>query len=118
MVAGGDFDADAPSVRGVVAADGSEALYAVVTPALSADSRRRVLLPGLDPGRRYRLEVAQPASLGPAWLIPRWLCTAPALGEGSPDSPTFARDLLAHVGLDLPTFHPEAVVIIHAVAVA
>ncbi len=121
VVAGGDFDVDAPSVRGVVAADASEALYTIVTPALSTDSRRRVTLPGLQPDRRYRIEAAQPASVGPWWLVPQWLRTAPALGEGSPDSPgspVLAGDLLTRAGLDLPTFHPERVVIVRAVAVA
>src|SRR5665647_2097347 len=74
-----------------------------------------------EPDRRYRLGTAQPASVGPWWLVPQWLRTAPALGEGSPDSPgspVLAGDLLTHMGLDLPTFHPERVVIVRAVAVA
>jgi alpha-galactosidase len=120
VVAGGDFDVDAPSVRGVVAADAGEAIYTIVTPALSTDSHRRVTLPGLNPDRRYRIEAAQPDSFGPPWLIPRWLRTAPALGDGSPDSPgsaVLAGDLLTGAGLDLPTFSPDRVLVVRAVAV-
>ena len=117
VVASGDTDPDAPSLRGVVADDGAEGLYTIVTPHLSADSRQRVTLPGLDPSRRYRLEVAQETSLGPWWLIPQWLRTAPGLGEGSASAPVLAGDLLTHAGLDLPTFHAERVVVVRALAV-
>ncbi|KGM14866.1 hypothetical protein N867_14635, partial [Actinotalea fermentans ATCC 43279 = JCM 9966 = DSM 3133] len=71
VVTDGDED-DTPSVRGVVARDGSEGVFAVVTPALSADSRRRVRLPGLDPDRSYRLAAAW-SHVAPPWLVPAWL---------------------------------------------
>lgn len=117
VVTAGDTDPDAASVRGVVAEDGSEGVWTLVTPHLSADSRRRVTLPGLAGGRRYRLEVAAPASLGPGWLTPRWLRDAPGLGEGRDDDPAYAGTLLTRAGLDLQTWAPDQVVVVHAVAV-
>ncbi|QTE30960.1 alpha-galactosidase [Pengzhenrongella sicca] len=120
VVTGGDEDPDAPTLRGVVAADGGEALYTIVTPPLSADSRRRVRLPGLRPDRRYRLEAARPATMGPGWLEPLWLRTVPALGRGAADAPgttVLSGDVLGRAGLDLPTFNPDRVLLVRAVAV-
>lgn len=116
VVAAGDLDPDAPTVRGVVAEDGSEGVFTIVTPALSADSHRRVTLPGLARDRAFRLEAAQPPSLGPGWLLPAWLRAAPPLGDRTSDAPAFPGSLLTQVGLELPTFHPERVVVVHAVA--
>lgn len=117
VVTAGDTDPDAASVRGVVAADGSAGLWTLVTPHLSADSHRRVTLPGLAGDRRYRLEVAAPSTLGPGWLAPRWLRDAPGLVQGGPDDPAFSGDLLTRAGLDLQTWTPDQVVVVRAVAV-
>ncbi|WP_082499052.1 MULTISPECIES: alpha-galactosidase [unclassified Rathayibacter] len=116
VVGSGDFDDDAPSLRGVVAQDGSEALYTVVTPSLSADSRRRLRLPGLLPGVRYRLEAARPGSLGPGWLSPRWLEGTVPL-DSDADAPSYSGSLLREAGLELPTFHGDRALVLRAVRV-
>ncbi|SMH42747.1 alpha-galactosidase [Rathayibacter oskolensis] len=116
VVGDGDFDPDAPSLRGVVAVDGSEALYTVMTPALSADSRRRLRLPGLLPEARYRVEAARPESLGPGWLSPHWLEATVAL-DSDADAPSYSGSLLREAGLDLPTFHPDRVLVLRLVRV-
>ena len=116
VVADGDFDPDAPSLRGVVAPDGSEAIYTIVTPALSADSRRRVRLPGLLAEARYRVESARPGSLGPWWLSPSWLdATAPL--DSPAEAPSYSGSLLAEAGLDLLTFHPDRALVLRLVRI-
>ena len=110
-VGGGEDDASAPSMRGVVAADRGEALYTVVTPATSADTLARIRFRGLDPERRYRLTASAPATLGPPWQVPDWL-RAPDLDEDGP-APVFSGALLSSAGLDFPTFHPERAVVVH-----
>ena len=114
VVADGDFDPDAPALRGVVAADGSEAVYTLVTPPLSADSRRRVRLPGLLPEARYRVESARPGSLGPGWLSPLWLDSTADL-DSTAEAPSYSGSLLREAGLDLPTFHPERALVLRLV---
>ncbi|AZZ53038.1 alpha-galactosidase [Rathayibacter festucae] len=116
VVGGGDSDPDAPSLRGVVATDGSEALYTLVTPALTADSRRRVRLPGLDPRARYRVEAARPGSLGPPWQSPRWLEATVPLDSDAP-APAYSGSLLGEAGLDLPTFHADRAIVLRLVRV-
>jgi alpha-galactosidase len=116
VVADGDFDPDAPALRGVVAPDGSEAIYTIVTPALSADSRRRVRLPGLLAEARYRVESARPGSLGPGWLSPAWLdATAPL--DSPAEAPSYSGSLLAEAGLDLLTFHPNRALVLRLVRI-
>jgi len=116
VVADGDFDPDAPALRGVVATDGSEAIYTIVTPPLSADSRRRIRLPGLVAEARYRVESARPGSLGPSWLSPYWLNEAAAL-DSDAEVPSYSGSLLLEAGLDLPTFHPDRAVVLRLVRV-
>ncbi|WP_208544630.1 alpha-galactosidase [Rathayibacter sp. VKM Ac-2759] len=117
VVGDGDLDPDAPSLRGVVAVDGSEALYTVMTPTLSADSRRRLRLPGLLPEARYRIEAARPGSLGPGWLSPRWLERTAALDSGD-DAPAYSGSLLREAGLELPTFHGDRALVLRLVRTA
>ena len=116
VVADGDFDPDAPALRGVVAPDGSEAIYTIVTPPLSADSRRRVRLPGLLPEARYRVESARPGSLGPWWLSPSWLEATAALDSPS-EAPSYSGSLLGEAGLDLLTFHPDRALVLRLVRI-
>lgn len=116
VVGYGDFDADAPALRGVVAADRSEALYTIVTPPLSSDSRRRIRFPGLLPEARYRIEAAKPDTLGPPWLSPRWLDEAPPLDSDTP-APTYSGSLLGESGLDLLTFHPNKALVLRLLRV-
>ena len=116
VVTGGDFDPDAPALRGVVAADGSEAIYTVVTPPLSADSRRRIRLPGLLPKARYRVESVRPGSLGPSWLSPYWLEQTAGL-DSDAAAPSYSGSLLREAGLDLPTFHADRPLVLRLVRV-
>ncbi|HEY4152778.1 MAG TPA: alpha-galactosidase [Pseudolysinimonas sp.] len=99
-----------PSVQldGVVAADGSEALFRftqLVRPPTWPPARLR--LPGLDPTRRYRLErLAVPSAAesgGPAWLS---------------TGVELSGRILSEVGVEAPTLPPERAVLLHVVAVA
>lgn len=121
VVGGGDFDAAGVSIRGVVAGDGTEALYTIVTPSASADTASRVRLPGLDDERRYRLSVTDPASLGPGWLVPAWMrdaAGAAAAGSAAPgEAPVVSGSLLRRVGMDVLAFLPERAAVVHAQAV-
>jgi alpha-galactosidase len=116
VVTDGDFDPDAPALRGVVAADGSEAIYTIVTPPLSADSRRRIRLPGLMAEARYRIGSARPGSLGPSWLSPNWLDQTAGLDSDAAVL-SYSGSLLREAGLDLPTFHPDRPLVLRLVRV-
>ncbi len=116
VVADGDFDPDAPALRGVVAADGSEAIYTIMTPPLSADSRHRVRLPGLLAEARYRVEAARPDSLGPWWLSPHWLNKTTGL-DSEAEVPSYSGSLLREAGLDLLTSLPERALVLRLVRV-
>lgn len=127
VVGGGDFDPAAVSVRGVVAHDGAEALYTIISPSASADTASRVRLPGLDDERRYRLAVTDPASLGPGWLVPAWMRDAAGRDAAGPDAaglaasrpaaPVVSGSLLRRIGVDVLAFHPERAAVVHAQAV-
>ena len=73
------------AAHGVVAADGTEALFALVWLEWSAS--RRVRLDGLDPATTYKLEVSGPRPVDPQAVTPSWssmdqlpLLTGRALG--------------------------------------
>jgi alpha-galactosidase len=93
-----------PALRlhGVVARDGSEALYALVSMATSfAEVPGRVCLPALDPEGRYRVEAVYPAPDGGRTFMqtvpPVWLSTGiEARGR-----------FLAVSGLPMPVLNPE-----------
>jgi alpha-galactosidase len=93
-----------PALRlhGVVAHDGSEALYALVSVATSfAEVPGRVCLPGLHPEARYRVEAVYPAADDRHAFIqtvpPAWLSTGvEATGR-----------YLAVAGLPMPVLNPE-----------
>jgi alpha-galactosidase len=98
-------------VHGLVAANGSEALIALVTLASSAVAVPPPLrFPGLDADRVYRLE---PLTLGgaphaiqdapPAWLV-----------EGGI---TITGQLLADIGVPVPLLGPEQALLLRALAV-
>ena len=116
-VGGGETDPMAPSLRGVVAADHSEALYTIVAPPTAADTRTRVRLVGLHDERRYRISADLPASLGPPWQVPDWLREAAALGDET-GARVMSGAMLRDVGLEFPTFHPDRAVVVHASAVS
>ncbi|MYJ36588.1 MAG: alpha-galactosidase, partial [Acidimicrobiaceae bacterium] len=101
------FDTEpAYMAHGVYRPDLSEALisFAVVAPVPSL-TPPPLLLPGLDPGRRYRVERAPlPGERsGPTHSSPPWWDKGAVL----------RGDELAHLGLQLPPLHPETAVLIH-----
>jgi alpha-galactosidase len=96
------WDSPDPSlqVTGVVAQDGSRALFSVATLATSANEVPvPVRFEGLDPDRAYRVELALP--LGPHAVNERrgvaWLDAAPVL----------SGRVLTELGLPMPLLNPE-----------
>ena len=105
----GDDEGD-PVVTGVVAADRSEALFAIAclqSPRESARLTRR--LPGLDPAVEYRVSVvdlgASPATR--AGIPPWWVA------EGV----TLTGAVLGAVGLEPPLLQPDEALVVRVVAV-
>ena len=100
-------DDDALRIEGVVAADGSQAVYEIAClgqlPAWPTAPRP---LPGLAPRRRYRVELAAPAypDLG---LLAGWMA----------DGVTLPGSYLSATGLALPVLHPDHLVLVRATAV-
>jgi alpha-galactosidase len=95
-------------VHGVVAPDASRAVYAIVqlTTAVHAPTGP-VRLPGLDPDARYRLAPLPPGDVidGPAQSpLPWWSSGVELPGR-----------VIAEVGVQAPTLHPERLVLIEAV---
>jgi len=102
-----DHPDPAALVHGVVAPDASEALFSYVQLAVSDTIRPpRVRLAGLDPDRRYRLSLVEPA--GPARrhqrAHPGWLDRGDVVLTGA---------VLTQVGIQLPTFEPEQACLLH-----
>jgi alpha-galactosidase len=102
-----DHPNPAAYLHGVVAPDRSEALFAYVQLAASAfETPGQARLPGLDPGRVYRvapLQVAGAPETKQA-VAPRWLeAGGTALGGR----------VLAEVGLPLPVLRPEQALLLH-----
>ncbi|MBO0608579.1 alpha-galactosidase [Myceligenerans salitolerans] len=106
----GDPADPALRVRGVVAPDATEAVFTVATVGSLADARpERVVLPGLDPDRRYTVRLRDEA--GPAkWFggTPRWL------GKETGDVPGTVLD---RVGLQIPNLWPMQALVLHLRAV-
>jgi alpha-galactosidase len=110
LLHGGDtvrFDTEPAYVaHGVYAADRSEAVVSFATVATAASlTPPRLLLPGLDPHRRYRVvhlplpgERRGPGRTDPAWYE---------------HGVTITGITLAGVGLQLPAMHPETAILIH-----
>jgi alpha-galactosidase len=99
------------AVHGVVAADRSEALFALVqltTPETSVPGAVR--LPGLDPARRYRVGVQPPGDTPAMRGIqpPAWLA------EGV----TLPGAVLEQAGLRAPALHPEQLLLLRVRAVS
>ncbi|HEU4421057.1 MAG TPA: alpha-galactosidase [Pilimelia sp.] len=101
----GDHPDPALWVYGVMAADRSRAVYALAQLATSARAPSgMVRLPGLDSGTRYRVAPLPPGDTieGPGRSeLPWW-----AAGVDLPGH------VLAEVGLQAPTLHPERLVLI------
>lgn len=115
-VTAGD-DPAGPALRGVVAPDGSEALYTILTPATTPDTLARVRLPGLRPDARYRVTATGADTLGPPWQVPDWLRRNPG-PEGTGDAPVLSGAVLSRVGLEFPLFHPDRASLVHAEVVS
>jgi alpha-galactosidase len=96
-----DHSDPAVAVHGVVAPDKSAALFCYAQLATSATAvPDRVRLPGLDPLRRYRVTIVQPAG-APRTVqraAPQW-CTAGDI--------VLSGRVLDHVGLQPPVLAPE-----------
>ncbi len=92
-------------IRGVVAPDGREAVFAVhqVRAGLAVPPGR-ARIPGLDPGVRYRVELLAPGDR----VAPSKPVTSPWWQDGV----TLGGATLATVGLLLPPQHPEHTVLI------
>ncbi|HST85844.1 MAG TPA: alpha-galactosidase [Kineosporiaceae bacterium] len=98
------------SVHGVVAQDGSEALFAIVTTATAVTAPPgRIRLPGLDSDHSYRV-VPQPPGDHPVGIIDPlgvpWL---------NPDGVTLPGQVLVRVGLQAPELHPEQILLLRVV---
>ncbi|SDR97898.1 alpha-galactosidase [Paraoerskovia marina] len=88
-------------VHGIVAPDRTEAIYAVVSRTASVDAMPApACLPGLDPGRRYRVERVD---LGPVALAVQD-APPPWWDQGAVE---LAGAVLESVGLPLPCLAPE-----------
>ncbi|SEG82493.1 alpha-galactosidase [Actinacidiphila yanglinensis] len=109
LAAPGDPDADARLLHGVVARDGSQALYCWARTETSAEGQYgRVPLPGLAADSRYEVRVRTDLGLpslhqssGPAWLtgaLAGWVALPGAV--------------LATAGLPMPTLNPGQALLI------
>ncbi|MEH0825165.1 MULTISPECIES: alpha-galactosidase [unclassified Micromonospora] len=105
-----DHPDPAVQAHGVVAHDGSHAVYAVSRLTTSAAQAPGVVrLPGLDPARRYAVRppagVPEPAVL--QLTEPGWL----------PKGVTLGGAVLGSVGVQLPALHPEQALLLEVTAV-
>lgn len=102
-----DHDEGSVELHGVVAADGSAAVFAYSAQTRSPLSNPgRVRLPGLDPARRYRVLPVRIGHQPEASDLPRWWNGAPLIMSGA---------VLASAGLLMPTLRPEQAVLLHVV---
>ncbi len=106
----GDHPDPSAVVHGVVATDGTQALFAYVALASSAaEAPAPVRLPGLDPAARYVVSVVDTGgepftvqTAGPSW----W----PAPGAATA---ALSAAYLSGVGLTMPVLGPEQAVVLH-----
>ena len=93
-------------VRGVIAPDGSAALFTIATVASLEESQpERIQLVGLDPHRRYQLQVVR--ELGDAkwgWITPPWLADGTVTASGK---------MLTEIGLQIPALLPNQALMLH-----
>jgi len=105
-----DLRDDAFRLQGVVAVDGLEALYSFSCLRSAEDEvPGSVVLPGLDPQKRYRVAIVFPAGAIPdeqrntiPWTV---------------DSVVASGSFLSEVGLPMPVLLPEHAIVLHASAV-
>lgn len=94
------------SLHGVVSHDGAEGLFAAVAlGTLATETPGRIGLPGLAPGREYRVEAILPTPQDSDWedtftqiSPPSWLAQGSATASGR---------FLSEIGLALPMLRPE-----------
>ena len=110
----GDLSDPAYDLTGVVAADGTQALYAITATATSASyPPGSAALPGLDQARTYRVrpqppgDVADSNAAGWGAGLPWW--TPPGL--------ELSGRALATAGVRLPVLYPDRVVLLRVTAV-
>ena len=103
------------AVHGVVAADGTSALFAAVALGTLRTERPGMIgIPGLTPERHYRVTALLPEPATAAWNDAVLEATPPAwVGAGF----TASGQFLAEVGLPLPILRPERAILLHAEAV-
>ncbi|MBS1907777.1 MAG: alpha-galactosidase [Actinobacteria bacterium] len=116
-----DLAEPALAFHGVVSQDRSEALYSLAALGTTvAEMPGRLGIPGLDPERRYRLEIVYPAageldehgdhdSLGPFMQT-----SAPAWVAGGAEA---SGSFLGEVGVSMPVLRPEHAILLHVTAV-
>ncbi len=99
-------------LHGVVAGDGTQALFALVAVATSfAEQPGRVALPGLDPDTVYTVRLHYPADdAAGATFVQR---TAPSWVAGGAEA---SGRFLAEAGLPMPILNPEHAIVITATA--
>ncbi|NVN00548.1 alpha-galactosidase [Arthrobacter sp. SDTb3-6] len=99
-------------LHGVVAGDGTRALFALVAVATSyAEQPGRVAIPGLDPELQYRVALCYPGpdAAGATFMqaaAPAWLAGG-AVASGR---------FLAEVGLPMPVLNPEHAILLEVTA--
>ena len=111
----GDHPDPAVWVHGVVAQDGGEALFAIVAMQTSeTQPPGLVRLPGLDPGRRYRLRLQPPGDqLTQTRVLPPWTAAAGPEGPGV----VLTGQALGQHGIQAPFLNPGTLVLLHLEAV-
>ncbi|MGW0631463.1 alpha-galactosidase [Streptomyces sp. NPDC002758] len=107
-----DLADEATLLTGVVAQDGTEALYTWARLTTSNPVQPgRIRLPGLDPTRRYRFRVR--SEVGAASLhenAPAWLESAQR------DGFVVSGAIAAEIGLPMPTLDPQQALLLHGVS--
>jgi alpha-galactosidase len=93
--------------HGVVAADRTEALFALVW--LERSAGRRVRLDGLDPAATYRLEVSGPRPMDPQAVTPPW--------SAADQVPLLSGRALGTAGVMLPPARRGSALLLHLSAV-
>ncbi|NUT96292.1 MAG: alpha-galactosidase [Saccharothrix sp.] len=108
----GDHPDPAVTVHGVVAADGTDAVFAVVSTATSElYPTGAVRLPGLDPDRSYRVHPLPPGDV-PDGNPHHWGVRLPWWEHGV----VLTGRALTSTGLQAPVLYPERLVLIRATA--
>ena len=91
------------AAHGVVAADLTEALFALVW--LDRSAGRKVRLDGLDPAATYRLEVSGPRPMDPQAVAPPW--------SGADQVPLLTGRALGAAGVMLPAARRGSALLLH-----